>query len=780
MAAEAAVKLEPEAQPPARRMASTVRIDDDLDYPIAGLNPQTFTNALLDADDGHLETWCELCEEMEDRDGQIAGMLATRRAAVIACDQDILPWRSREAVMHDLDADPMDAEIADFCRDQIFGLHDWEDREIDLLDANAKGCAFLNIDWRKFSPSRPGRRYYIKSLYHVPQRQMTYYECDVDAPRMLTDDAPVEGVEIHRNEWVIHTPRIRPVVPWRNGLMRVLGWYYMFKHFDLRNWMTFLETHAHPLRIGLYTPGMSQDARDAIWYAIKRMSTDQAAMVQASAEGESPIKVQYPETKDSSDSHKLLLDYCDAEIAKTCLGQTLTSSADGKGSYALGQVHDRVRHTYLAQDADMLCTTIRRDLIAPLVALNYGSEYLSRLPFFSIDYALPEDKESLARAIGILSQQAGHKVSRRWLHKAFGTRAPDGPEDEAGFSPAGGMPGAPAPADGNPDATPPEQGDGTQQARAKADRPVEAPGAVIVSMIGMDMPAPVAEAVTEYAAVVDGFNKFAMTNTLENVTKYLAKRDRPWASGEAFAEEFTSWWERKWWSFYGDEGISKGTLYPFLSKMYSHYKTVDGGAFPGGILPQPFAMGAPDQRMLDFMTRADRWYFSKFVDNSSFRGPMQKFLLDEYAERGGKLFGQINVRVIEGFKKAAVKTTHELSRYEVERIIRSTVNRARTWARVGQFVDAGITRGEIVNGANPCPKCAAINGQIFEVSNAMAWIDNAMSLDDEGFRELLDERTSALNDAHANGLSGQAQFEAAGGIIPLHTSCECQAVAYFG
>lgn len=779
-----AAKLEPEAQKPSTSLASTARIDNDLNYPVAGLNPESFTSALLDADEGHLETWCELCEEMEDRDGQIAGMLATRRAAVIACDQDVLAWRSREAVLHDLDAEAKDIEVADFCRDQIFGMHDWEDREIDLLDANSKGCAFLNKEWRKYSPSKPGRRYYLKALHHVPQRQMTYYGCDADNPRMLTNDSRVDGVPIRRNEWVIHTPRIRSVEPWRNGLMRVLGWYYMFKHFDMGNWLKFLETHAHPLRIGLYAPGSSETAKQAIWYAVKRMGLDQAAMVPANEAGESPIKIQYPEVKDASDSHKLLLDYCDAEIAKTVLGQTLTSSADGKGSYALGQVHDRVRHTYLAQDADMLCATIRRDIIAPLVALNYGSEYLARLPFFSIDYALPEDKEALARAMGILAQQVGHKVSRRWLHKTFGTRAPDGPDDVAEFKPAGGMPGTSAPPDDKdtpPDDAPPEKGDDKDAATKKAkegDRPNPTPAAMITA-IGMDLPAPVATAATEYAAVVDGFNKFAMSNTLDNVTKYLAKRDKAWASGEAFAVEFTEWWERKWWTFYGDEGISKGTLYPFLSKMYSHYKTADLTAFPNGY-SYPFTIGSPDQRVIDFMARSDRWYFSKFVDNTSYRGPMQKFLLDEYAERGGKLWGAKNVKIIEGFKKAAVKTTHDLSKYEVERIVRSTVNRARNWARIEQFTEAGIMRGQIVNGASPCPKCAAINGQTFEVADARGWMDNAMSLDDDGFKALLDERTHNLNAAHAAGLSGQAQFEAAGGIIPLHTSCECSAVAYFG
>lgn len=58
------------------------------------------------------------------------------------------------------------------------------------------------------------------------------------------------------------------------------------------------------------------------------------------------------------------------QISKAILGQTLTSDSGG-GSYAQSKTHDEVRHDLTVADAKALAVTIRRDIIRPLVYLNY-------------------------------------------------------------------------------------------------------------------------------------------------------------------------------------------------------------------------------------------------------------------------------------------------------------------------------------------------------------------------------------------------------------------------
>ncbi|MEN1550729.1 DUF935 family protein, partial [Pseudomonas aeruginosa] len=67
-----------------------------------------------------------------------------------------------------------------------------------------------------------------------------------------------------------------------------------------------------------------------------------------------------------------MMRWCDDSMSKAILGGTLTSqtSESGGGAYALGQVHNEVRHDLLAADARQLAATLSRDLLWPLLVLN--------------------------------------------------------------------------------------------------------------------------------------------------------------------------------------------------------------------------------------------------------------------------------------------------------------------------------------------------------------------------------------------------------------------------
>jgi hypothetical protein len=214
---------------------------------------------------------------------------------------------------------------------------------------------------------------------------------------------------------------------------------------------------------------------------------------------------------------------------------------------------------------------------------------------------------------------------------------------------------------------------------------------------------------------------------------------------------------------------------PYIATVYAWFKTQDMGAFPDGA-PQAFAVGDADQRFIDFMNRSDRFYFSKFVNNKDYRGPLKQFLIDEYGKAGGKLFGPKNKDLIDAFKRAAGAKAQGLSKYEVDRVIRSTVSRGRNWARYGQFVEAGITTGTVVNGGNPCPYCLDLSGVTFEIAKHVEWIERALGMDDEEFASMLQSRTDAHRAAHAAGASGAKQLDEAG-PLPAHPGCECYVVA---
>ena len=64
----------------------------------------------------------------------------------------------------------------------------------------------------------------------------------------------------------------------------------------------------------------------------------------------------------STDLYERLARYCDEQISKAVLGQTLTSDSGG-GSYAQSKTHNEVRHDLTVADCKALASTLRRDLI---------------------------------------------------------------------------------------------------------------------------------------------------------------------------------------------------------------------------------------------------------------------------------------------------------------------------------------------------------------------------------------------------------------------------------
>jgi phage gp29-like protein len=63
--------------------------------------------------------------------------------------------------------------------------------------------------------------------------------------------------------------------------------------------------------------------------------------------------------------------YCDLQLSKLVLGQTGTTDAVA-GGYAVGKVQNDVRIDIRDADALQLAQSLRRDLVEPLVDLNYG------------------------------------------------------------------------------------------------------------------------------------------------------------------------------------------------------------------------------------------------------------------------------------------------------------------------------------------------------------------------------------------------------------------------
>ena len=196
--------------------------------------------------------------------------------------------------------------------------------------------------------------------------------------------------------------------------MRVVSWMYLFKNYDIKDWVSFCEVFGMPLRLGKYDASASEDDKKQLMEAIISLGTDAAGIVPSST----MIEFIESQKTTSVEIYEKLARYCDEQISKAILGQTLTSDSGG-GSYAQSKTHDEVRHDLTVADAKALAVTIRRDIIRPL----------ANIPFFGFDCHEVEDQKEVVEIYRTLACDMGLEIPKSHVYKKFNIPKPEDGEE---------------------------------------------------------------------------------------------------------------------------------------------------------------------------------------------------------------------------------------------------------------------------------------------------------------------------------------------------------------
>ncbi|MEN6439783.1 MAG: DUF935 family protein [Syntrophobacter sp.] len=179
--------------------------------------------------------------------------------------------------------------------------------------------------------------------------------------------------------------------------------------------MGFAEVYGMPLRIGRYEPGATRADREALTRAVRMLGSDAAGIISKSTE----IEFIEAQKGSSTNVYDGLASFCDAQMSKAILGQTLASepgNGKGAGSYALGRVHSEVRQDIVEADCRALAKTITRQVLRPLVGFNFGWD--APVPRFQFLCEPPEDMKAVAEVYKILSE-IGFEFSREQVAERF-------------------------------------------------------------------------------------------------------------------------------------------------------------------------------------------------------------------------------------------------------------------------------------------------------------------------------------------------------------------------
>lgn len=397
----------PRKKPDMNEVAVAQVTDKYSEYPSNGLTPEKLAAIFREADAGDVLRQMELFEEMEEKDPHLFSQLQTRKNAVTGLDYEINPFSD----------DPRDKEIAEFVKEQIKALENFEEIQLDLLDSIGKGFAVSEIIW-----GYDEGHVVIEDIRSRHQKRFFWDSID-DSFKVRTLEHP-EGILLPENKFILHRYKARSGHPSRAGVLRVVAWMYLFKNYDVKDWVSFAEVFGLPLRLGKYQPGASEDDKAALMRALVTIGSDGAGIIPDGT----MIEFITTEKTSTTDLYEKLARYCDEQISKAVLGQTLTSDSGG-GSYAQSKTHNEVRHDLTVADCKALASTLRRFLIRPLVLYNFGED--KRIPYIKYDFEEAGDLEQDAQIIGTLIEKTGLKVPTSFLYKKFSIPIPEAGEEIA-------------------------------------------------------------------------------------------------------------------------------------------------------------------------------------------------------------------------------------------------------------------------------------------------------------------------------------------------------------
>lgn len=430
---------------------AAVRVRDQWSsYPSNGLTPVKLAAILREADAGEVTRQYELAEETEEKDLDLSGVLHTRKLAV-----QQLPWEIVPA-----SEGAQDKKIVEFVTEVLEDL-DLDEPVLHLLDAIYKGIAATEIHW-----DVQGREVWPVGLERIPQQRFTFNQVssNFDAPvpklpNLLTTAQPVNGEEIPPFKVLFHRYAARSGFPQKLGLFRGCAWLYLFKNFDIKDWVVFLEKYGHPLRLGKYMQGADKDAIATLKSAVRDLGSDSAAVIS----DQTMIELLEAKLSGSHDGFERFARYVNERYQIGILGQSgTTQGTPGK----LGNENEQgeVRRDLLKADARALSKTIRAQLIWPIVGFNFGWDI--ELPQFVFHCEDPEDLVQLASVHKTLVE-IGTPIPLSFIQKKYGIPEPVGDEPVLQGSQKAGKPEGQT-----PQASQPPSFQAFQQSQAKKKVPI--------------------------------------------------------------------------------------------------------------------------------------------------------------------------------------------------------------------------------------------------------------------------------------------------------------------
>ena len=391
---------------------------------------------------GDRRPFVDLVRELFERDGSTKQLVSQRVLTVAGGRVEISPPEiPADHPDHDLAA-----HIADVCRTAFFRIPDLRQAMATLAWGGCYGVACCETGWHQgtglLHPGdvRESPMVLPERLYTIAQRRLNYPNAQTldlhvwDQGQVRADDhgssptnAHLFGLNVARypGKFLVHTPAYAADYPWREGWARELVWLMAFKNLGLRMGVQFVERFSKVLIWASYTTSPDGKPRAANEDDITKADIVARSLgIGSLAAAVIPDSITlHMETAAKGSSTKSVIeqwvDLIDKQASIVVRGNAFTTAPGANGSRGASETAGGSEAENERYDAGCLADTIRRDLIAWIVRLNWpGREHL--IPDVKIHLAEPGPAAILDLATK--ASAAGVPVDADWCAAQCGLR----------------------------------------------------------------------------------------------------------------------------------------------------------------------------------------------------------------------------------------------------------------------------------------------------------------------------------------------------------------------
>jgi phage gp29-like protein len=323
-------------------------------------------------------------------DPHVWSCIQSRKAGLLSLDFKINPNGASDAIVHEVEL--------------MLSNLDMNRIERDILEAPLFGYQPLEIKWALTD----SRRSMLVPVDIIAKPQEWFFFDSDRKLRYKAEGAP-DGIPVPAEKILIVSYEADYINPYGNSLLSKCYWPVFFKTNSLKFWVKFAEKFGMPVMLGHYSRGATESEAQQLADSLNAVAEDSVIVVP----DDLSLELHEASKGSSSELFRDLIKFCNAEISKTILSQTLTTELD-MGSYAAAQTHFKVRKEVILSDISLIESFMNK-LIRLFVEMNYSSP----APKFSLVMNDADDMQMVERDTK-LTQTGQLKFSKEYWMRTYG------------------------------------------------------------------------------------------------------------------------------------------------------------------------------------------------------------------------------------------------------------------------------------------------------------------------------------------------------------------------